>query len=853
MSQFGGIQQIGQTAFNPVAAPVETYVVPIAGQPLAGNNLQQIAEALAPLSPALNRFAMAVTEVDREQAALEGAAMDFSTVKLTEDIESNERAFRDLIAETGSPNAANPYFIIGARKAYGRHVARQYESEVLSMKDTITDPFNGPDYATAVAGVRQKYAAQLGDNIYSSSEFGLAAQEIDGRMSRRLFEERSAKMEKFYVEEMKTTLGNELQGLREFGKTPEAIERISNLGNELWKKGIDFGDVLTQTIQTIFDNPDTTQEDIDEIMAELPDVMVGKAKVGQNAAMMAQFASLEQRAKRSKLERADMEMKKIDAKIDDFVVSVLQPSNFFNDIASPANNPHEMVKPAVDRYVEAEKAKGAEADPGVVAAMETRLRGVADEEIRRRASVSQASETLRNNESEQALDRLKKGQEDPTTALTRMTPKHQEIAAAYLSLSKEVALFDDLSSKRLLGPMVQKYANVRDQDTIVGSWDTYSREQWDAFLPSLRSVEPVLREQKVREFMDKTWSDWRTEYDSNNKEALAQAADIKSATEELSKYMLDVQQDPTKFDPNKASAILQRIPATVKDRDQLAREMFLADEQQAAATLVSRMDSQVAVLAQAFNNNMAQQADVTAMVGRWREYMSPSRQDELVQQTRGLARPQREKAIVDAINQEYIKFQQMLVSERMSEDAKAAAGPVLDFARAITDPAQASTQEQRLELTKKTREQVRKSAADNLEKLGFKQEWVDRPQLLAEELKKNRSVATDSGALSPKAAAYVYRQIRNKEGYSPVDLEAKANGQPDQFGIKFEGLGPNPWETSFARNSSELDQLQQLGFAAANKAFPNAITSEEQFAEWLEVQRQLIPLRDLLRRPRAPR
>lgn len=455
MSQFGSIQQIGQVAFNPAAAPVETYTVPLAGQPLAGNNLQQIAEALAPMSPALNRFAGAILEVEREQAAMEGAGIDFSTIQLSQDIEANEKAFRDMIAKSGSPNAANPYFLVGARKAYGRQLAREYESEVLALKDTLTAPFDAPNYDEATASLKQKYRDALGNNIWSVGEFGLAAKEVDSRISRRFFEEQSQKMEAAYVADASVRLSNQIIELRNPTDSKQMIDTINGIGQDFFLKGVDFQRTLKTTVDTVFNDPNISEDDIDAIMPDLMEVRVGNTTVANNAALRAELRTMADGAKKSKEDWQTREMNKVTRDVS-YALSVTLPRAGFGDLLEDTTEEDSfIIERGVQMYRDDVEKRGQQVKPEVEAAIRQGVIKMIDS--RRQARVE--SDDLRSRIAEERIMRnLEYGLSAREADLVHLNKAGRDRVAAIQAMGVERSKAKDIITGYARDPITVSYA-----------------------------------------------------------------------------------------------------------------------------------------------------------------------------------------------------------------------------------------------------------------------------------------------------------------------------------------------------------------------------------------------------------
>lgn len=868
MSQFGSIQQIGQVAFNPAAAPVETYTVPIAGQPLAGNNLQQIAEALAPMSPALNRLALAITEEGRQQAAMEGAGLDFSMTQLSKDIEANEKAFRDVIAQTGSPNAANPYFQIAARQAYGKAMARQYEGEVTTMLSQLQDPFNSPEYATATAELKKKYQDQLNSNLYQSSSFNLAAQEIDGRMARRVFEAKSQNMEKFLVEQIGVDMGNNLQALGEFGKNPEAVDSIGKLSDDLWRRGVDPAPALLKAVSAYVNNPDVTEEMIDGMVADIPDIRLGKATIAQNAVLMGQIAALSEGAKRSKLDRAQREMERMNTGVKHFNMVTLTKSGWFTKLRDPATNLDTMADEAVSLYEQTEKQAGRDPDAAMVEAIRgSAADAVTNEDTRRNQALARDVST-QNAESALLLQKMLNGELAPTAENQRnLTPQDRVTLATFVSNPNEVQAYRDLAKKYDLGPLTQRVDGVVPGTALEMEWNAYVTEMMPKVLSDIESqsdvlVSPSARTAAVSAAFDKVRQDFEAKFEKKYEGQMQRKEESDKAASELAQYLGEIRAGKTTADKNKIRELTTKMLST-KDNDAILDDAFLAPEREAIGRLVSEAGRGIVTAMRRESGMMTQQDEVENALAAFDGFFPIKERHEFIDTLVGLPQPMRREKIIQHVNDKLEQFMELRLKQQASQQVATDASETIAFSQAFRAAKKASEQEKiAAKFIGDRADRMAKDVAD----LGIPDRYLTNPKLMVESYKAGENLKVSGGFLglgveeiTPQTTLALYHQIMQAGHYNAKDIRSLAQGTEDENGMPYPP-NLNPFNVSFFwylpedGSVSVEKHLQDSGIDAemVKKAFPS-IRTDADFAAWVRVQTDLMRAPDLMTEVRRPR
>lgn len=135
---------------KPAAAPVDTFV-----QPAAGKDLEQLAQGLAQLSPALGRFSDVI--------AKQTADADFSKgQQKARDLAQSATSFRDAIRSGAIMPSESPWFMAGLHEQFGRLAADRMNFDLMNAMtqdenlQTTTDPADFDKFLTQFTGQWQK-------------------------------------------------------------------------------------------------------------------------------------------------------------------------------------------------------------------------------------------------------------------------------------------------------------------------------------------------------------------------------------------------------------------------------------------------------------------------------------------------------------------------------------------------------------------------------------------------------------------------------------------------------------------------------------------------------------------------
>jgi hypothetical protein len=309
MPAYGSGSKIPQVAIQPSALPVAANILPAAGQPVRGNTLQQIAEALAPFNQGLLAFGKRAVDVDNERAAGAGENLDFSGVSsavtenpyLERGMALNSK-FKEIVERSGASDAANPYFQIAARQNFGRTLGMKYRTAIWGMKEQVTDPDNPMTYEEASAKAAESVlGSSLQDDYYGFSGFRDVAKKTDSEMMLAFAEERMKRVE---------TKG----ALVAKEAVMEAIvSGDMELANQTWgdyqTKVTDPTKVRANFIGMAQDvlKSSTSIEDLGDRMDRLMGIKYGNQIVWDNADLHAELVQFEQDARSKVLGRLEQE------------------------------------------------------------------------------------------------------------------------------------------------------------------------------------------------------------------------------------------------------------------------------------------------------------------------------------------------------------------------------------------------------------------------------------------------------------------------------------------------------------------------------------------------------------------
>lgn len=139
---------VGAAALRPAAAPVDTFV-----QTSEGKSLEQLAQGLAALSPALGRFSDVLSQRKAEGDYAAGQ-------KKARDLAQSAKDFKDAIKNGSITPNQSPWFMAGLREQFGRLAADRMNFEMLSsmvQDETMQTSTNPADFDKFAQDFTQKW------------------------------------------------------------------------------------------------------------------------------------------------------------------------------------------------------------------------------------------------------------------------------------------------------------------------------------------------------------------------------------------------------------------------------------------------------------------------------------------------------------------------------------------------------------------------------------------------------------------------------------------------------------------------------------------------------------------------
>lgn len=184
---------LGEVAFRPGTAPVDTFV-----QPTAGRKLTALAEGLSAFAPALARFSDNMDSRERESGTKAGEA--HMRAQMDEGKEYLEAINDGTIARTQSP-----YFQAGMReyggRALGMRFAQHLRTEVAKELEGVTDMAQARQ---VVQGSRARFMAEAGineDDRHGAHAFGRTSDAAINEFLHNFSANAGAKMQQNAAEE----------------------------------------------------------------------------------------------------------------------------------------------------------------------------------------------------------------------------------------------------------------------------------------------------------------------------------------------------------------------------------------------------------------------------------------------------------------------------------------------------------------------------------------------------------------------------------------------------------------------------------------------------------------------------
>lgn len=314
MSRLTGPFDIPTVALQPSAAPIALNVLPAPGQQLAGNTTQQLAEALSVFNSGLAAFGKRVVDRDNQMALRRGQTLDFSDV--FERGDHLNKNFRQIVADMGLPDSANPYFLVGAETNYGTFVASKVRNGVRQRIAELSNPdLSIEQQSSLLSQIIDEETSRWGGNRLSNNFYaGTSFQEALGSFLPELEREIGGQ----YLQNREAQALNELgdhiaEYLKGSPRDPGGDDRFAAEMNakvmSLQRHITDpnkVRSILYSSVVTAFQSA-RNEEDIEAIEAVALGLPYGQGTVADSMGLRAQIAAARDRAERDVESRADQE------------------------------------------------------------------------------------------------------------------------------------------------------------------------------------------------------------------------------------------------------------------------------------------------------------------------------------------------------------------------------------------------------------------------------------------------------------------------------------------------------------------------------------------------------------------
>ena len=300
-------RDLTQVAIQPSASPVNLNVTPAPGQQLRGNSLQQLGEALSGFSPTLQGMMARAADEDKKNLAIQGASVDFSQVDLNVDPNASaeerqfalNRAFKEAVVKNNAPDSANPFFLMEARKNFGRSGGLQYRNALASLQASATDPANPVPFSEIAKQAAEKVSMDsFTSDIYGAAGFASVAQEANAEFSSKFQAEMLKRQEFVAVEQTQNGIA---EALRTAGASGYEWDSKGSVGvamqqmvdsihltttDPLIARKVLLGGFETAISQT------KDEAEVETMMSAMGKLSFGKAQINQNPAFYSNLLTI---------------------------------------------------------------------------------------------------------------------------------------------------------------------------------------------------------------------------------------------------------------------------------------------------------------------------------------------------------------------------------------------------------------------------------------------------------------------------------------------------------------------------------------------------------------------------------
>ena len=327
-------RDLTQVAIQPVASPVSLNILPAPGAQLTGNSLQQLAQAMSSFSPALEGMLAKRVAEDKQYLAAQGSAVDFSQTDLKIDPEASleerqaalNKAFKKTVEATGSPDSANPFFLVAARQNFGRAVGLQYRNALASLSDKATDPDNPVPFTDIAKEAAQMVGADaVTGDVYGATGFASVAQEANAEYSQRAALELRKKQDFLAFERTQNGVADALRTAaasgadfhaQGFGSTPVGTEMQKMIdGIKMTTTDPEKArQVVLGAMQTALDSAGDEVE-AGNMVAAMAEMKFGKSSIRDNPAIFARLQTLKDQRINTIMEKDQRDLRLADLQV----------------------------------------------------------------------------------------------------------------------------------------------------------------------------------------------------------------------------------------------------------------------------------------------------------------------------------------------------------------------------------------------------------------------------------------------------------------------------------------------------------------------------------------------------------
>jgi hypothetical protein len=244
---------------------------------------------------------------DKRNLAIQGASVDFSQVDLNVDPNATpeerqfalNRAFKEAVVKNNAPDSANPFFLMEARKNFGRSGGLQYRNALASLQASATDPANPVPFSEIAKQAAEKVGMDaFTSDIYGAAGFASVAQEANAEFSSKFQAEMLKRQEFVAVEQTQNGIA---EALRTAGASGYEWDSKGSVGvamqqmvdsihltttDPLIARKVLLGGFETAISQT------KDEAEVETMMSAMGKLSFGKAQINQNPAFYSNLLTI---------------------------------------------------------------------------------------------------------------------------------------------------------------------------------------------------------------------------------------------------------------------------------------------------------------------------------------------------------------------------------------------------------------------------------------------------------------------------------------------------------------------------------------------------------------------------------